>query len=212
MPKYIDTEIGNLREGIKRGYLAPKLNVRIVISQLETLIGQADTPFLSPATRDADPTFKQSFTDLVRTQLTPAFTRYRDFLEREYLAAARDDIAVASNPDGARCYDAAVRAQSSVALPAKQVHELGLREVDRLMGEMGAIAERSFHTSDVKALLERLRTDRQYLFKSRQELIDYSAAALARAKAAAPSWFGLLPKADVRIEPYPAFRETQRAG
>jgi uncharacterized protein (DUF885 family) len=38
-------------------------------------------------------------------------------------------------------------------------------------------------------------------------LIAYSEAALARAKAAAPGWFGLLPKADVRIEPYPAYRE-----
>ena len=212
LSKYIDTEIANLREGIKRGYLAPKLNVRIVIGQLETLIGQADTPFLSPATRDDDPVFKQSFTALVRDQLTPAFTRYRDFLEREYLPAARDEIAVASNPDGARCYDAAVRAHSSLEMPAKQVHELGLREVDRLMKEMGAIAERSFHTSDVNALLERLRTDRQYLFKSRQELIDYSTAALARAKAAAPNWFGLLPKADVRIEPYPAYREANAPG
>jgi uncharacterized protein (DUF885 family) len=71
---------------------------------------------------------------------------------------------------------------------------------------------RSFHTSDVKAVLERLRTDRRYLFKSRQELIDYSAAALLRAKAAAPNWFGLLPKADVRIEPYPAYRERNAPG
>ena len=207
LPKYLDTEIANLREGIKRGYVAPKLNVRIVIGQLRTLMGQADTPFLSPAARDDDPVFKQSFTALVRDQLTPAFTRYRDVLEREYLPAARDEIAVASNPDGVRCYDAAVRAHSSLAMPAKEVHELGLRQVDRLNGEMRAIAGRSFQTSDVKALLERLRTDRQYLFKSRQELIDYSTAALARAKAAAPNWFGLLPKAEVRIEPYPAYRE-----
>ena len=212
LPKYIDTEIANIREGIKRGYLAPKLNVRIVIGQLETLIGQADTPFLSPASRDEDAVFKQSFTALVRDQLTPAFRRYRDFLEREYLPAAREEIAVASNPEGGRCYDAAVRAHSSLSMPAKQVHELGLREVDRLMTEMGAIAERSFHTTDVKALLERLRTDRQYLFKSRQELIDYSTAALARAKAAAPNWFGLLPKSDVRIEPYPVYRERNAPG
>jgi uncharacterized protein (DUF885 family) len=207
LPKYIDTEIANLREGIRRGHLAPKLNVRIVVGQLATLIGQADTPFLSPATRDEDAAFKQSYTALVRDQLTPAFRRYREFLEREYLPAARDDIAVASNPDGARCYDAAVRAHSSLAVQAREVHELGLREVDRLVGEMRAIGERSFEASDVKALLERLRTDRQYLFKDRQELIDYSTAALARAKAEAPNWFGLLPKADVRIEPYPAYRE-----
>ena len=36
------------------------------------------------------------------------------------------------------------------------------------------------------------------MFKNREELIAYSQAALARAKAAAPNWFGLLPKADVR--------------
>src|SRR5436190_7487902 len=207
LPKYIDTDIANLREGVERGYLAPKLNVRIVISQIDTLIGQADTPFLSPAVRDDNAAFKQSFTTLVKDQLTPAFKRYRDFLQREYLAAAREEIAVARNPDGSQCYDRAVRAHSSLVLQAKQVHELGLREVERLDGEMRAIAERSFQTSDVTGLLERLRTDRRYLFKNRQELIDYSTAALERAKAAIPHWFGLLPKSDVRIEPYPAYRE-----
>jgi uncharacterized protein (DUF885 family) len=207
LPAYIDAEIANLREGVRQRYLAPKLNVRIVIDQLDTLIGQKDTPFLSPATRDSDAAFKQAFETLVRTQLTPAFTRYRDFLRDEYLPAARDAIAVSANPEGGRCYDASVRSFSTLSLSAKDVHDLGLRQIDGLMGEMRAIAERSFNTSDVPALLERLRTDRRHLFRSRQELIDYSTAALARAKAAAPAWFGLLPKADVRIEPYPAYRE-----
>jgi uncharacterized protein (DUF885 family) len=63
----------------------------------------------------------------------------------------------------------------------------------------------------VPALLQRLRTDRAFMFKSREELIKYSEAALARAKAAAPDWFGILPKADVRIEPYPKYREKNAA-
>jgi uncharacterized protein (DUF885 family) len=72
---------------------------------------------------------------------------------------------------------------------------------------MKAIAERSFKTSDLTALLKRLRTDPRYTFRNRDELIAYSQAALARAKAAAADWFGLLPKADVVIQPYPKFRE-----
>jgi uncharacterized protein (DUF885 family) len=75
------------------------------------------------------------------------------------------------------------------------------------MAEMRTIGERSFQSSDVPALLQKLRSDPRYLFKSREELIAYSQAALARARAAAPNWFGLLPKADVRVEPYPKFRE-----
>jgi uncharacterized protein (DUF885 family) len=207
LSRYIDTEVTNLREGMRLGYLAPKLNVRIVIDQLGTLVAQKDAPFLSPASRDTDPAFKEAFAALVRDELTPAFVRYRTFLQDEYLPAARDTIAISAIPDGARCYDGAVRSFSTLSMAAKQIHEIGLREMDRLMSEMRAIAERSFKTSDVRALLERLRTDRQFLFRSRQELIDYSTAALARAKAAAPDWFGLLPKADVRIEPYPAYRE-----
>ena len=44
LPKYIDTEIGNLREGLKRGYSAPKGNVRIVIGQMEHADSDADSP------------------------------------------------------------------------------------------------------------------------------------------------------------------------
>ena len=57
------------------------------------------------------------------------------------------------------------------------------------------------------ALLQHARTEKRYLFKSREELIARSQAALARAKARMHDWFGLLPKADVVIQRYPKFRE-----
>jgi uncharacterized protein (DUF885 family) len=209
LPKYIDTEIANLREGLKLGYSAPKGNVRIVIDQMNTLTTGplADSPFDSPALRDKTPEFRRRFDALLKTAINPAMRRYRDFLEKEYLPAARDEVGVNANPNGAACYDASVRFHSSLPVPAKDVHDTGLKQIDRIAGEMKTIAERSFQTSDVPALLQRLRTDKQYLFKSREELISYSQAALARSKAAMPQWFGLLPKADVVIEPYPKFRE-----
>jgi len=100
-----------------------------------------------------------------------------------------------------------VRLFSTLPARPQDVHETGRREMDRLMTEMKAIGEQSFQTSDVPALLQKLRSDPRYLFRSREELIAYSQAALERAKAAAPDWFGLLPRADVRVEPYPKFRE-----
>ena len=72
---------------------------------------------------------------------------------------------------------------------------------------MKAIGERSFGSSDVPKLLARVRTDKKFLFKNRQDLIAYSQAALARSKAAMRDWFGRLPNADVVIQPYPKFRE-----
>jgi len=209
LPAYIDIEISNLREGLKGGYSAPKGNVRIVIDQMNTLITSAlkDSPFDSPSVRDKTPAFQKEFDSLVKDQITPAFQRYREFLRQEYLPAAREAVALSTNPNGAACYDASVRYHSSLPVSAKDVHARGLAQIAQIDSEMKAIAEHSFNTSDVPALLQRVRTEKQYLFKGREDLIAYSQAALARAKAGQPAWFGLTPKADVVIQPYPKFRE-----
>jgi uncharacterized protein (DUF885 family) len=209
LPKYVDTEIANLREGLKAGYSAPKGNVRIVIDQMDSLIATptAESPFDSPSVRDKTPEFAKQFDLLVREQIVPAFTRYRDFLRAEYLPAAREAIGVSANPNGAACYDASVRFHSSLPAPAADVHAIGLREVEHLDAEMQAIGARVFSTGDVPVLLQRARTEKQYLFKNSEDLISRSQAALARAKARIHESFGLLPKADVVIERYPKFRE-----
>jgi uncharacterized protein (DUF885 family) len=209
LPKYIDTEISNLREGIKQGYTAPKGNVRIVIDQMNTLLAGkiSESPFDSPSARDKTPEFQKAFDAVVRDHINPALKKYRDFLQREYLPAAREAIAVSANPNGAACYDASVRYHSSLPIPAADVHAIGLKMVEQIDAEMKAIAGHSFQTSDVAVLLQKLRTNDQYTFKNREELIAYSQAALARAKVGARPAFGLWPKSEVIIEPYPAFRE-----
>ena len=209
LPKFIDTEIANLRDGLKAGYSAPKLNVRIVIDQMTALIATpiAESPFDSPSVRDKTPEFMKQFDLLVREQIVPAFTRYRDFLAKEYLPAAREAIAVSANPNGAACYDASVRYHSSLPMVARDVHAIGRHEVEQLDAEMKAIGQRSFSTGDVAVLLQRARTEKRYFFKNSEDLIARSQRALDRAKRGMHDWFGLLPKADVVIQRYPKFRE-----
>jgi uncharacterized protein (DUF885 family) len=213
LPAHLDQHTANLREGVKLGYTAPRHIVRIVAGQVRQMAATpvTDSPFYTPATADKTPEFQAEFRRIVQEEIAPAALRYADFLEKDYLPAAREAIAVSSNPGGASCYAASIRGWSTLPKTPQEVHDIGLREVARLDAEMKAIAERSFKTSDVRALLQRLRTDPRYTFKSREELIAYSRAALARARVAAPQWFGILPKADVRIEPYPAYREQSGA-
>jgi uncharacterized protein (DUF885 family) len=209
LPKYIDTEIANLREGMRQGYTAPGLNVRIVIGEVRTLAESPlkDSPFDSPAQRDSAPEFKKAYEALVSGDINAAARRYVSFLEREYLPAARQSIGVSAIPNGAACYQSSIRSYSTLPASAQQVHQTGLAQMEQLTKEMQTIGEKSFGTADVPQLLQRVRTDRRYMFKSREDLISYSKAALDRARAAAPKWFGLTPKADVRLEPYPAYRE-----
>ena len=214
LPKYLDTEIANLREGLKLGYSAPKGNVRIVIGQVNTLAAGpiAESPFDSPSVRDKAPAFSKEFDALVADRINPAIIRYRDFLQNEYLPAAREAIAVSSLPNGAACYDASVRSHSSTPISAKEVHQVGIEQNAALGAEMKAIGQRLFKSDDVPTILQRARTDPANFFKDRESLIAYSQAALARAKKAAPAWFNIMPKADVVIEPYPRFREQNAPG
>src|SRR5262245_48342139 len=171
LPKYIDTEIESLREGIKAGYTAPKLNVRIVIDQVRTLATTPlkDSPFGSPIQRDKDPAFQKAFTALVNDAIVPAATRYADFLEREYLPAAREALGVTANPNGAACYDASVLYHASIPKTAREVHELGVQQNEQLTAEMKAIGQRSFQIDDVPKLLQEVRSNPRYKFKSREE-------------------------------------------
>ncbi len=115
-------------------------------------------------------------------------------------------------PTCSECYRVAIRYYSTLELPPREIHDLGLQQIAAILGEMQEIAERSFNTSDVPALLKRLATEREHAFSSRKEIIEYSQDALARARQIMPRFFGILPRADVVIEPHPAFREKSGTG
>ncbi len=214
IPGYIATATANQREGLRVGYTAPQGNVRIVLTQLDTLLVTPleQSPLYGPARRDSAPGFRAALGRVITREITPAMRRYREFLAQEYLPRARAAIGVSANPYGAECYRASIRAATGLALSPDSIHRLGLATVAELEGEMRAIAERSFGTRDVAGLLERLRTDSASTFRSRDQMLASARGAVARARAAMPGWFGRLPRAEVVVEPYPAFRERESVG
>jgi uncharacterized protein (DUF885 family) len=90
---------------------------------------------------------------------------------------------------------------------ARAIHQLGLQQMAAIEAEARPIAERSFGTSDLPALYERMRTDSALTFRSRAEIIQTAEAAVARAKAAMPRWFGRLPRGAVIVDPCLPFEE-----
>lgn len=213
LPKYLDDEIANLKEGLRLKYSAPKHNVETVIGQMDALLKSpiAESPFVQMAKKDA-PGFRRQLEELEKTQIRPAIQRYRDFLRDVYVKEAREAIGVSANPDGGACYEASVKYYATVAMTPKEVHDLGLAQMDKIQAEMRKIGARSFNTSDPIALLKLVRTDPKYRFKSREELIKYAEAAIERAKQALPKAFGRIPSAPVIVEPYPPYLEKTAPG
>lgn len=214
LPRFIDTEIANLREGVRLGFTAPRQNAQLVLQQIDALRAGpvTESPLYGPASRDSTPAFRAELIRVIDQDINPALGRFRDYLEKEYLPRARTSIAVSALPSGPECYRASVRQFSTLAVPAQEVHQLGLQQMARIESEMKAIAERSFNTSDVRGLLDRLKTDTLYTFRTREEIIEHSRAAISRAEREMPKWFGIMPAAKVVVERYPEFREKSAVG
>ena len=212
LPRFLRTERANLREGIRLGYVASRSTVEAIVRQVDGILAvPADSsPFASPASRDSTPGFREAYVQAVAGELLPAIAEYRRFLVSEYLPRARAAIGVSANPDGAACYQASVRRFSTLSITPGEVFRAGEQHLARVEAEMQALGRRSFGTDDVPALLRRLREDTAWTFRTRREIVERSNAAIARAKAAMPRWFGRVPAAAVVIVEYPEFR--QRAG
>jgi uncharacterized protein (DUF885 family) len=206
---YVDTEIANLREGLRLGYTQPRGNAEAVVEQLNDLLKlPADSsPFAGLAGRDSAPGFRDSVVSIVRREILPAATRYRDFLVTEYIPRARVSTELSALPNGADCYRARVRQYTTVDKDARAIHRLGLEQIAALEAEARPLAQRVFGTSDLPALYRRLRTDTAHTFKNREELIGMAESAVARGKAAMGKWFGRLPRADVIVDPCLPFEE-----
>lgn len=209
LPKYLDTEVRNLEEGARQAYSSPKSVVMLVIKQLDTLLASPveQWPFYGPAERDKSPAFQAEWKKLLSGQVKPAIERYRAYLQGTYLAKAREAIAITANPDGEACYQASFRAYTTIERPAAETFELGRKRVEKNLAEALEIGRESLGTTDLKSLVARINDDRSNHFASREELLEFARDGVSRSRKRLPEFFTRLPRADVSVEPYPAFLE-----
>src|SRR2546423_5993606 len=120
---------------------------------LEKLPGQCDgivaaNPFLLP-TKKFPANFSEEdknrrtdeMTKAINDDVIPAYKKFAEFLRAEYDAKGRPEISVESLPDGKRRYTEAVKMMTTLNVTPAEVHELGLKEVERITAEMIQLAE-----------------------------------------------------------------------
>jgi uncharacterized protein (DUF885 family) len=141
----------------------------------------------------------------VREAVRPAVGRYADFLERELLPRGREGHAagLAGLPEGAACYAALIRSQTSLPLSAGEVFAAGEAEVARIHDEFRALGAKVFGTRDLAAIFTRLREDPALRFETAEEVEEKARKALAAAEAAVPRFFSRAPRARCVVKRVP---------
>jgi len=220
-PRWVDGAIAQMRTGMSLGITLPKPAVSKVVPQLRGIA--TPTPEASifwgpikamPA--DISATDRQRITQAyaaaLGNEVLPAYTRLADFIERDYLPAARTTVGWSDLPDGAAWYRWRIRGATSMDMPPEQIHELGLREVARIRTEMLRVKEQVGFSGDLDAFFKHLENDPQFYFTSEQELLDAYRDVKRRIDAMLPKLFSDFPKANYEIRPVEPFRAASAAG
>lgn len=205
--RFVDTEISNLRTGLEIGYSSPRLTVENVPGEVRALRND-DSPFLGMGVRAEDEAFAAAVQEVFDGEIVPAINRFANFIENEYLDQAREEIALSHNPNGAACYPTLVRSFATIQPTADEIHELGLLQIAKIRAEMQTILAEYYDGESIESFVRRINVDAEFTFRSEEEVLQYSVDSLNAAKTKMADVFNLLPRADVIVKPYPAFRAS----
>lgn len=217
---WVDQSIANMRSGAERGLVQPQVVVERMIPQLaalavsdpkQSVFWQPITEFpaaVTPADRER---LIMAYADKLATKVLPAYKRLHDYLKDEYLAQSRPTIAWSELGNGAEWYAYLVRYHTTTSMTSEAVHELGLKEVARIRGEMERVKNQVGHGGDLRSFFDALRADPNLYFTDPAELIAGYEVIRERVDAGMPLLFARNPKGGFEIRPVEAFRAASEA-
>ncbi|HEX8170539.1 MAG TPA: DUF885 domain-containing protein [Thermoanaerobaculia bacterium] len=200
---FIDRIAGVVREQEQRGIRVPKLELPAVRATLASLRGVSLVPdearlaAIDGAARD---TFLATARQKAQTKIEPAFAHLVDLFSPAYESAAPERVGVMNQPGGAEAYRALIRLQTTLDLDPDEVHALGLREVERIEGEMAKVREQLGFRGTSADFRQFVRSDPRFFGKSADEIGQRLGAYVKKIEPHIDAYFATKPRApyDVR--------------
>lgn len=212
LPGWIDQAIVNMKEGIRVGVVQPKAIVAKMLPQFQALRAASTEAsiFYTPVKN-----MPASFSDKDRQQLAaayrqavehiaPALDRLSQFIETDYMRAARDTAGYGALPNGAAWYQARIKNNTNLALTPAEIHQLGLKEVARIQQQMAELAPKLGYSGPPNGLADWVEKQAKFKpFTTDTQVLDAYRKIYATVETKLPAYFSLLPKAklDIQLEP-----------
>ena len=213
IPRVLDQTTQVMRQGLKDGLMPPKLVLEKLPAQCDGIV--TANPFLLPTKKfpaefsDAD---KKRLTDeitkAINDDVVPAYKKFADFLRTDYDPKGRNELSIESLPDGKRRYAEAVKMMTTMNVTPAEVHEVGLKEVERITAEMTKLAQAQ-GKKDLASFREAINNDPKWKPQSEQQIVDDFAKYIHQMEPKLSELFGLLPKSQVTVEPIPGFAKAE---
>jgi len=210
IPRVLSQVTEVLRAGMKDKLMPVRFLAEKIPAQCQGII-DAD-PFLQPTKKypvgispEDQQRLTKAITDAVNTDVLPAYKTFAAFIKAEYAPQGRMTLSITSLADGQKRYENDIYARTTTHMTADEIHQLGLREIDRIEAEMTAIARKEGF-ADLAAFRASLKTNPKYKPTSAEQILDDYRHYIAQMEPKLPELFTLLPKSPVTVEAIPEFQ------
>jgi uncharacterized protein (DUF885 family) len=149
----------------------------------------------------------QQITDAINIDVIPAYRTFAAFHRTEYAPEGRTTLAVTSLADGQKRYQNDIYARTTTRMTPDEIHQLGLREIDRIQAEMTVIATKEGF-ADLASFRASLKTNPRYTPTSSEQILDDFRRYIAQMEPKLPELFNLLPRSKVTVEAIPTFQSA----
>jgi uncharacterized protein (DUF885 family) len=207
-PQYMAANRELLREAKASGLTAPRIVAERTIAQLQRMLAtpldEAVVPSLIRVARDED---REAIRAVVRDVVYPADAAFLEALQGEYLAATRTENGIWSAPNGEALYGTQIMRWTTLQLDPREVHQIGLEELETIESERREIARGAGFGDDTARYRAARAGDPANIPASPDALIGRAVEDIDRALAAAPSMFRRIPRSRCRVIPVEEYKE-----
>ena len=206
--RYLEQGAERLRTGVAHGRGPVERAVRDSIEQLDRYLATNvdDDVFLiePPPNWEQSDEWRRELRETIATIVRPAVGAYKDSLAEIVSDSRPDDrCGLTWIEDGDSIYRDLVATNTTTDLSPDRLHETGIEVISRLEDEYRELAGEVLGEPDVASIFERLRSDPDLRFRTSSDVFDAAEAALRRAQAAVPKWFGRLPETECVVREIP---------
>lgn len=213
IPEFTEQHLVLLQEGLEKGLSQPKIIFTGYESTYDEHIVEDYTQsnFYAPF-KDLPNLMTDSQKDSVlsaaktaiENNVVPSFKKIKTFFEEEYIPNTREAIGVSQTPNGREFYQNRINYYTTTdEYTADDIHNIGLKEVARIKGEMGKIIEEVGFKGSFSEFLTFLRTDEQFYAKTGDDLLKEARDIAKRIDAELPKFFITLPRKPYGVKKVP---------
>ena len=204
--------------GLRNNRVATERNLLRTIDQLENYLGSSleEDPLLlvnfSPEIAESFLSdWREKAKKIIDSNIRPTVLAYLDQLKSEHIPKGRSDehSGIMWIDGGEEAYLRALRKYTGHKnITVKEVHEVGLSEIERLKKEFFKIGENVFPgVSTPEEVLYKMQTEPSMRYESKEQMLQLAVDTIERAYKPLDQWFTIFPKSPCKVLPVPAESE-----